>query len=339
MSGPYGTGKSHALAVFRYVAMQDGFLVAEATLDQAEVSLSSPQALFHALASTIRGDAFSEEFPVLGLFRRAIRRGAILEPVRASSQGERDDRLLKHYTTLQFLEIHGLLDDGETAQKIEGVLSAVDQPTASELRKELSERFFARTERRLPAERFAFQSVIAYSPKEKRPSDWLEGMLGMARLACAAGYRGLVVTIDEVEIESSKGSRAEAADAFLATLERYFIHRLYGTLTSTPLIIVFAHVAEEGGRCEMLRRLVENSKESTLTLRPWSDEELKELARRIVDVFTTHYRVFDSFAPRVSDELLGLLKRKQRFSNDLVRSFIKWLIGLSDLRFGPSIKR
>src|SRR5690606_6763301 len=53
--GPFGTGKSHMMAVVRHAASKNNYLTARVEIDGQNVTLSDPERLLYALWSTLEG--------------------------------------------------------------------------------------------------------------------------------------------------------------------------------------------------------------------------------------------------------------------------------------------
>ena len=228
----YGVGKTHLLELVQGRALARGFLVAQAVLDPRETQPSHPKRVYRALMRALRyPDRPHEEGAGLGPL---LARGAASEEVMSAFgvgaqrvAGTREERLAEglHLYLSSALAYWQSLDRAAESGKIRGVskkerdafvgrgrdllLDWIEgHPTISnqEIDGEL---------RRLPGGHPKVYSLLDY-----RPWSRIYGYLltGVAALAKAVGYRGLVVLLDEAEFYAllSAGNRAFARHLFRA---------------------------------------------------------------------------------------------------------------------------
>lgn len=337
VTGPYGSGKSHALAVFRQVAEERGFLVSGVSIDREEVRLTNPPGLFYAIAASLTGKDFWEDLPVLELFRRSARLMKGPEHIYYSWDKRGRNWLAQNMKALNLLETYGLLEDEAIATDVERFLSGDRQMSKSALEKKLKEAHGPMV-RQIGLNRLIFQPVFprGTSPSSpEAPLAWLEGMIDLARLAQGAGYRGLAVTIDEVDVEATTGKEGRRADAFLQTLVSSWDGRTDWPSEGAPLYVVFAQVDEEGGRKALIEELVDRSGGTVLALKYRTKEELWSLNPRILSLYGDVYRIDEVRAGAMPDRLFELLSGRLFKQDELIRSYIKWLIAMLDLVYGP----
>lgn len=243
--GDYGTGKTHLLEMAWAEALSRNFLVARATLDQFECAPSHPKRVYRALASSLTyPDLFPESVTrdtdarlgVAPLLRMGAASDEALERFRADGRYENPREHLDQgahlYLTpaLRYLREVAEADRGrgkgrrkkgdpESAAARTGALERETDlamlfdwieghPTLSnqEIDREMSQAFGHRGR--------------LYSLKDYRPWARIYGYLlsGVAALARAVGYAGLLVLIDEAEFYSllSSENRAFAEGVFRA---------------------------------------------------------------------------------------------------------------------------
>jgi len=189
ISGPYGTGKSHTLSLIRYLARKHGFLTVRVEVDGQNISISNPAALLNALWSTLADNGLDAEYPLVDLYTQAIHRGTTATSRILSGF----NKIKNNLQTIDTLMRTGNLDKCDYI--VESVISCSNQMTATQAVREICWlcNNIARSKIRL--EPMVSRTVQA------RGMDLVESLAGHAALARLAGFKGLVVTIDEFEIE------------------------------------------------------------------------------------------------------------------------------------------
>lgn len=324
VTGPFGTGKSHMMAVIRSVARQNNYLTAHVEVDGVSVSLSDPAQLLCSLWTKLTGNALGADYPTLNLYERAwtTRKGT----PRVGAKGV--DRVRESFDTVGLLVQAALID--KYADELDQVLSCDDQITA------IGAMRLIRRELALQASDVRLHRMIGRRVEE-RPADMVEVLIGSAQLAKLAGFAGLVITIDEFEVEDNLSlARLQRVAELLKLLNKFF-----GGQTSypeVPLALVIATVGEEGhGMKRLVEAMVNNAKGKTFALRPWNETEYAELARKIHAVYVRAYLTNATFD---AVEAVAVLKAMERVDADdasLVRSFIKAYVAMLDLKHGPTV--
>jgi hypothetical protein len=172
---------------------------------------------------------------------------------------------------------------------------------------------------------------------EERPADMVEALIGSAQLAKLAGFAGLVITIDEFEVEDNLSPvRLQRVAELLKLLNKFF-----GGQTGypeVPLAVVIATVGEEGhGMKRLVEAMVNNAKGKTFALRPWNEREYTELSRNIHAVYLRAYATDASFDAAKAISVLRSMERLDADDASLVRSFIKSYVAMLDLIHGPTV--
>ncbi|NLK52996.1 MAG: DUF2791 family P-loop domain-containing protein, partial [Syntrophomonadaceae bacterium] len=188
VNGPYGTGKSHTLALIRYLARKKGLLTARVEVDGQNVSLSNPAPLLYSLWNSLAENDLESENPLLNLYVKVIKRGNIPTSV----INEDYDRIQNNIETIHTLMRTGYLD--KYTHVVDAVISSSNEFTGRQAVKIIT------TEPNLDRSQIKLDNMIGHRVKE-RPYDFIESLAGHAMLAKLAGYKGLVVTIDEFETE------------------------------------------------------------------------------------------------------------------------------------------
>jgi len=312
VTGPFGAGKSHAMAVVRYVAARKGYAVARVEVDGSRVSLSDPAALLCALWSTLTVDGRVSSTPLIDLYVRAIERcGECPRELR------RFETIATVYDLVAELMRRGTLEEHKV--DLDAFVSSCSNITATEL----SNRFGWR-----------LRSLIRWSPTEKRSDDFVESLTGHATLVKHAGYQGLVITVDEFEVEYLRGERWRRAENAVAALERYLTGGLIPPVD--PLSLFIATVGQEGEETDpAVCRLVEASAGSVWPLRNFYVDQQVNHAMDLFKLYATSYgiedRPFSELKRAIRECAIDLATNESGAS----RSFIKSVISLYDQGYGP----
>jgi len=318
--GPFGTGKSHTVALVRHIAEQQGYLHARVEVDGQNVSFSSPGVFLQILWATLKGKGFEPEYPMLDLYLRALQ----ASPTAAASAVEylmttRDNlesvRKLRQYNVI---EQHG--------QLLEGLLTGSEEHTGTSARD-----VFVRN---APILKGQVNLVPVMSRKLfDRPGCLVESLVGTALLAVVAGYKGLVVTVDEFEVEYVDVQRLKLVREVVAALREYFENEHY--LPSAPLSIFFATVGAGASGDEIIDGLVKVSGGSHHLLRQWNDQQLLELSKKLHELYRNVYGLAINWEPVIAGEALKMLKGDDDITSGIIRGYIKLYIGLLDIKYGP----
>ncbi len=322
--GPFGSGKSHTLAVIRYLARREGYVTARVEVDGLNVSLSDPERLLYALWGTLAAKGMDSSTPLLDLHLKAIDAGH--PPPSVAPRGI--DRVHDNYATARLLKrSSGALDNHGHA--LDAIMSSSDEFTASQVSRLIS------SELGVHAFDVRVRRVIGKTVVH-RPYDFVNALVGYSIVARLAGYKGLCITVDEFEVEHllSPDKFKRVLD-LLVVLTRY----LRGDLgyPSAPLAVFFATVGEEGHVGDkVVERLVEESGGDFYPLTLWAREERAELARRIFSLYSEAYDVSDPYSPSVVESIEDYLERGAP-DGGLIRAFIKAYVGALDSLYGPGV--
>jgi hypothetical protein len=324
VTGPFGTGKSHMMAVIRGVARQNNYLTAHVEVDGVSVSLSDPALLLCSLWTKLMGSGLGADYPMLNLYEQAwtSRKGA-------PRVGAKDlDRVRESFDTVGLLVQAGLSD--KYAEELDQVLSCDAQITAIDAVR-LIRREFA-----LQASDVRLHRMIGRRVEE-RPADTMEVLIGAAQLSRLAGFAGLVVTIDEFEVEDNLSpTRLQRVADLLRLLNNYLAGQT--RYPEVSLAVVIATVGEEGeGMKRIVDGMVKSAGGKTFVLRPWNDREYTELSRNIHAVYTRAYGTKETFDAAKAGVVLRTMERRDADDASLVRSFIKSYVAALDAAHGPPV--
>ncbi len=326
ITGPFGTGKSHTMAVIRYLAQREGYVTARVEVDGRTVSLARPETFLNQLWGTVGALDWQSSTPLLDLYARAIDAGHA--PPVVVPDGI--DRVRDNYVVVEHVKRRGDLD--AHSYVLDAILSSSTEFNAAEATRRVGGR--VRTaEGRVALRRMLGNSVL------DRPYDLVGALAGHALIARLAGYRGLVVTIDEFEVEQvpSPANFARVKQA-LAALTAY----LQGQTEHhpAPLGLFFATVGEdEHGGDAVIRRMLNATGGENYALEPWPAAQRLELAARLHRLYCAAYALEHDFAADVAERLDEQFAADHLDDSLLIRAFIKRYVATLDALYGPPERR
>jgi hypothetical protein len=190
---------------------------------------------------------------------------------------------------------------------------------------------------RFPEGRLALRRMLGNSVAE-RPYDLVATLAGHALIARLAGFQGLVVTIDEFEVEQAPSPANFArVRQVLAVLAAYL--RGETAYPAAPLGLCFATVGEdEHGGDAAIGALLAATGGAHYALEPWPPAQRRELARRLYDLYRAAYALAQDFAgpaAAAADRLEARFAAEGLDDSRLIRAFIKRYVGALDLLYGP----
>ena len=249
--GDYGAGKTHMLELIQQRALREGFLVARAVLDARESSPSHPRRVYRALVRALRyPDRLHEEGAGL---RRLLEKGAgspealerFIKPMNTAVRPDPGAHLyltpaLGYMRRLMTPEVRERLGDAATREATALLVGWLEgHPTISNQQIDA-----------LLSKATGRQGRI-YSLMDYRPWARIYTYLisGLARLARAVGYKGLVVLLDEAEFYTllSGENRAHA--------QRLFKGLTLASIGAVEGVLPFGSEALELGGYGVLRKL------------------------------------------------------------------------------------
>jgi len=328
VAGAFGTGKSHAMAVIREVAAHRGYLTTRVEVDGKTISLSDPSELLGALLPTLSGESHDGDGPLVGLYSRAIKSlGGRAEPLI-----EACERIADNVGSTRVLGRDKSFDDIEPW--LERLLSSDPSLTVTEFRSEVV--------RGNPVLADALAWDAKYRPRTlvsrtvvDRPTDFLKALMGTAALARAAGLAGLVVTIDELEVEHFlPRNKLERVVALVHELIKYLDQRR--SARPWPLAVFVASVGQQGHAGDVIiEAIVDNSSGGRYVLSEWPLASLAILGERISGLYGEAYGVTGIDVVAVTQAARERLTRADLSGSGLIRAFIKSTVAELDMRLGP----
>lgn len=327
VTGPFGTGKSHTMAVIRYVAGREGYATARVEVDGQTISLARPQTFLRQLWGSLGAPDVSVT-PVFDLYARAITAG---HPAPAILTGDDDapnllDRVRQNYQVMADLHDRGQLD--AHAYALDALLSSSTEFTATDVERQIG----VRAKKRVGETHL--RRMLGNSVAD-RAHDLVATLAGHATIAQLAGFRGLVVTIDEFEVEQipSRANYARVKEN-LAMLTAYL--RGETSHRAAPLGLFFATVGEdETGADAAVGPMLAATGGGSYRLEPWPPALRRELAERIGRLYTAAYALDAGFDPTLVDRVEAGLAHGSLDDSGLIRAFIKRYVAALDAGYGP----
>lgn len=319
--GQYGTGKSHMMSVIRHIAKRKGYVTARVEVDGRTVSLSDPKILLSNLWQSLDAEGLNSATPLLDIYCRAIERG--FPPPHFAPRGI--DRIYHNYHTVDLLKNRGLLDRYEI--EYDAILSCHDEITATNLQRMIGKEPNINCYNDKPRVASMIGRFVA-----NRPYDFVEALFGNGYICYLAGYKGLVVTIDEFEVEHFGQKQWERVQDLISVLQKYIAGET--DHKSAPVSLFFATVDAGGhlGGDEVVDNLVETANGDCYQLREMAWQDIEEIGKRISSLYYQAYNISDE---KIAPDCRTIWDRYAQISSGKVRSFIKHYMASLDAIFGP----
>ncbi len=323
--GPFGTGKSHACAVVRHIALSMNYVVAHVEVDGLQVTLADPATLLQAISRSIRAKDLVSATPIIDLYVRAMGRSS--KPLETTFTGS--DRARDNYQTVKKLKGFGALP--EVDHILDSFLSAGSEFSLAQVKVAI------KAEARVSASHLALRPVISKSLVE-RPGSFVSSLVAIARAATLAGYEGLVITVDEFEVERNLavGKRDHVA-RLIAEIGTF----LQGTSKNrkAPLTLYFASIGQNGHVGDaVITSLISmaGGRGHQYVLTPLSRSDRRLLAGAAFDLYASAYAIVDTQDEAHTDEVETWLQNSGIVDDSgVTRAFVKEYVAVLDRKYGP----
>jgi len=330
--GAFGTGKSHTMAAIRHIAAANNYLTAHVEVDGHGVTLSDPIGLLYHLWSTLTARELESAVPLVELNQRALDRGALP----AQTALESYPRVYSNHETIRYLRTHGALEPFE--ERLDGLMACSPQEPATSIRQDIISHLHDRGVPRWEVYEHVQPTRVVGVGVEGRPEDFVDCLMGYASLARVAGYAGVVVTVDEFEVEhQGSHERLQRIVALAATLRVRF-----GSEGSrgVPLAVFIATVGEQGQLGDVIVEAMLGAgggdhAQNRRELRAWPAKNLLDLAGRIHRLYCDTYASAATFDRDEADELADRAAGESADESGQIRAFIKGYLAHLDARLGP----
>jgi len=302
-------------------------------VDGKEVSLSKPETFLFHLLSTLEGKNLNRAMPIIDVYRKALKMG-FNGPFIAKSG--HIDRIHEMYNLIGILERYGYLDD--LGYLLEDVLTCSEDITASEAKAILIDETKDRINR---------NDIRLYPPigriVQDRPNEFIEALVATALVGKLAGYQGLIVTVDECEVEEAllAGENYRRKEQIFDALSTYFSG--VSTYVPAPLTLYFASVpSSSSGRDDSIEigHIVQESMGKTYTLAPFNgwdptNNEQLTIVERIHDIYKKCYECDGVSEETLIQNLNTIMTDADIYDSGGIRFFMKRYISLLDSIYGP----
>jgi len=329
--GGFGEGKSHVMSLIRHLGYKEGYLICRVEVDGKKVTFADPTSIIYSLMSTLKGKDLSASMPALNIFIEAIKRGH-----NSSSFGDNKlNRFIEIFDLIKLMYNNNRLDSVDHI--INDILICSDDITATEAEKEIREE----TSDINHLNFYKTYGVITRSVKQ-RPSNFIEYLVGLSLTATFAGYKGLIVTCDEYEVEASSLSQRilrEKSHSVLRLIKDYFNGET--DYPDAPLIIYVASVPTVDSYSEIgIEAIVNETKGKSIDLQPyrgWNPDDPEQLAlvEKIHDLYSDSCKCRDKRWESLRPELNSSMNRNYFEDSGGIRNFMKMYICLLDSLYGP----
>jgi hypothetical protein len=301
-------------------------------VDGQTISLARPETFLRQLWGNLSAPGLDSPTPVFDLYARAIRAGQPAPAILTDADAVPGllDRVWQNYRMMADLHDRGGLDDH--AYVLDALLSSSTEFAAATVERQIG----ARSKKR--GGEIHLRRMIGNSIAD-RPYDLIATLVGHATVARLAGYRGLVATIDEFEVEQVP-SRAsyERVKAQLRVLADYL--RGETNLRAASLGLFFGTVDEdEAGEDAAVGPLLAATGGGSYRLEPWPPALRRELAGRIGRLYATAHGLDAPFDPALVDRAEASLAHGGLNDSGLIRAFIKRYVAALDAAYGPPAGR
>ncbi len=277
--------------------------------------------LLNNLWSSLPENDIASEFPLIELYKKVITNSIIPSKIICGN----NDKIKNNLTTIYNLWRAGYLE--QYSHILDSIISSSTEYTTSQALKMIKAHNVNKS--LITIERMIGQKI------ENRASNFIESLAGHAALIKLAGYKGLIVTLDEFEIEYIERNRIKKITQLLETLHNYFKRNT--DFLYAPMGIFFAAIDQEGQEGDpIIRKYIAFDKENRYHLKIFNKDQLIILAKKIYTIYCKAYSLQYKFNPGIITEVENLVAKKIEYDDSgLIRSFIKWYLSLLDMNYGP----
>lgn len=318
VDGAWGGGKTHALTLLAALAGRQRMVIARAVMDGDAVSLSEPKQLMEALVSSLElpGDAAADG---LGQLLRSARKVEHLQLLRTRGAPILADAL----ETVPL----AAFDNPEALQCIEDYFALSIPKTLATARL----RSIGYDMGPLPA---LFTWQIADQPHKVA-----ELLRNWAQFLSVMGWCGLVIILDELDVEYAATAGADKASTKKKEKRRTLLEELRALDQGRAPLLVALASAPAGADVEKENDAVEDVRAAMgpdliyFKAADPSDDDLRKLLSRLSDLYERAYPATTLALPgRHVDRLFdGLHQRYRRMAGPVPRHFVRMALEAFDL--------
>lgn len=320
--GGFGTGKSHRMSVIRHIARSQNFITLKTEIDGSNISFHDPQGLWCALMETIEIKNNVEPIHPISILGTAAKK--------YDSENEhiaQTGAIFSAYSLFQTLSKTLHPDRLNAVTPYFGALIAGDGKfTPIEIQKIIKQQSGLSN---IPK----ITPIIRHTPASERPNDFINAIVGLSFLSKICGYNGIIITIDECEVNSHKLTtvqKTQVRDTLLAIVN-YFRRKM--ELPLAPIGFFIANASDSS--MDLVHMVVKMGEGKCEYLKDWDNSDYDTLAKKIFHVYTKAYSLNVIYDQKDTITAINL-QEKMNIQDGPVRKFIKDYISILDYKFGPS---
>lgn len=318
VDGVWGGGKTHALTLLQALARKENMATASAVMDGVAVTLSEPMQLMEEIVSSLRFPG-SVSADSLGQFLRKAKREARSSTLRARGADQVADAL-DSLPAAAF-------DDPEGLQCIEDYFSF--SLSTTQIRSKL----------RLLGYEASAPPVLRARRVDDRPRAFAVLLKNWAQFSSVMGARGLLIVLDELDVEYASTAYFNSASLGLRARRRALLEQLRALSEHRAPLLVALASAPAGPDVETENDAVEDVRRAMgptlvhIKAANLSDDDLKDLLLRLTALYQTAYPATTLELPALGASSLfgGLHARYRRMPNAVPRHFVRTALEALDL--------
>jgi hypothetical protein len=320
------------MRTIRNLATEAGFATASVEVNGNDVSFADPAGLLESLWRTLAMDGPPSPTPTVDLHLAAI---AVAGQDGVEEWIESYGRVRDNVALLGALERRGMLDE---VRDFAELLTGCSRVTVAEAKKLLASRVpYAATSEGDP--------VVPRRPVghrvEDRAGEFFDCIVGYAALADQAGKAGLVITLDEFEIESAGGTssvRWQRIDQVIDECADRLRGASRGNSDAVPLAFF---IASAGNAHSASDRAIEDLRQATngseYELEDWRRRDFVELAARVGERYRQAYGEAEIAADDLQRLATEAVEEAEENESGAIRRFIRSYVALLDANCGPRL--
>lgn len=329
VSGAFGEGKSHTMTYVRERAIEDGYLVASVEVNGVEITLAKPDTLIYSIFSNITGKDLSRPYSMVDLYQKAVVK-KYTGPNVVTSYHRDKNRNKTNYELIKWIHEMGKIE--EVDDLLQDLLTCNMEVTVTDIKQKLAERLS------IPNMQINLSRIIG-TTVEERPADFIVALISATLIAKRAGYKGILVTFDEWEVQtlaSTKRDR-ERVEALLNTIRSFFTKE---KIKAPIAFYIFNVPAEDSDVTDLLRTVAIESKGTTYavpTIRSWdrNNLEIRNMFEKIHELYKKCYNcngLSDEDLMDTIDYNIGLVDFSE---SGAIRQITKLLVSTLDQEYSP----
>jgi hypothetical protein len=168
-----------------------------------------------------------------------------------------------------------------------------------------------------------------------RPYDFLEALLGYAKLAELAGYSGMVITIDEFEVEHNNEKSFDRVRGLLEVLGSYW--EADTDHPDVPISLFFATVPMSGSTGDQfVDDLVDDQEDGFYELPIWTQQHRSQFAARVYQLYSEAYALDQPYDGSITEIVENAISGRGEIGPSVMRFFAKEYLSALDSIYAAS---